>query len=466
MNMTRRSDTPPRPGGRFEEELGKPRSEWTLDDVLELADRHRIVLLSLMHVGGDGWLKALDFVPGGRDHLRDIVQGGERADGSSLFPDTGIPTGASDIVLRPRLDTGFIDPFAPRPTLVLMCGHADRDGAPLPQSPDTIVRRAFARLKEETGIELWGLGEVEYFLGKRWDETDIYGADDRGYHATAPFVFGEELRREAMGLLRDIGVPVKYGHSEVGYIEARETEGVIWEQHEIELGLAPLPAAADAILLAQWVLRNLAQRNGMRCSTDPMMLEGHAGNGLHFHFAPMQNGRNVPIREGDSKLSDPARWLIGGLVEMGEALMAFGNRVEGSFARLNQAKEAPNRISWGEFDRNALVRLPITATDQAGRQVTMPTIEFRLPDGSALPHLLMAGVAVAMLQSRKSGDLDELLQRTSASAAAAARDGVSRVPRSFAEVAEALTRHRASLEASGAFPATLLDRTIARLTNG
>ncbi len=80
--------------------------------------------------------------------------------------------------------------------------------------------------------------------------------------------------------------------------------------------------------------------------------------------------------------------------------MAFGNRVEDSFARLNQAKEAPNRISWGEFDRNALVRLPITATDQTGRQVTMPTIEFRLPDGSALPHLLMAGVAVAMLEGR------------------------------------------------------------------
>jgi hypothetical protein len=52
-------------------------------------------------------------------------------------------------------------------------------------------------LREETGIELWALGEVEYYLGKRWDETDIYGADDRGYHATSPFVFGEELRREA-----------------------------------------------------------------------------------------------------------------------------------------------------------------------------------------------------------------------------------------------------------------------------
>ena len=106
-----------------------------------------------------------------------------------------------------NLGLAFIDPFASLPTLVLMCGHAGRDGTPLPQSPDTILRRACDLLREETGIELWALGEVEYYLGKRWDETDIYGADDRGYHATSPFVFGQGLRRQALGILADIGVP-------------------------------------------------------------------------------------------------------------------------------------------------------------------------------------------------------------------------------------------------------------------
>ncbi|HSG80657.1 MAG TPA: glutamine synthetase [Gemmatimonadota bacterium] len=460
----RQSDSSPRASGdSLEEELQKPRSAWSVDDLVELASRRHILILSLMHVGGDGWLKTLDFVPGGVDHLRDIIQGGERADGSSLFPNTGIPTDASDIVLRPRIESAFIDPFAPRPALVLLCSHSGRDGTPLPQSPDTILRRAYERLKAETGLELWALGEVEYFLGKRWDETDIYGADDRGYHATAPFVFGEQLRREALGLLHDIGVPVKYGHSEVGYIEARETEGVIWEQHEIELGLAPLPAAADAILLTQWVLRNLAHRRGMRCSTDPVMLEGHAGNGLHFHFAPMKDGAHVAIRDGDGRLSDPARWLIGGLVQMGESLMAFGNRTEGSFVRLRQAKEAPRGIFWGEYDRNALVRLPITATDPAGRAITVPTIEFRLPDGSALPHLLMAGAALAMIRGRDTADLDELLSRTSAAQATSSSSGKAPVPRSFREVAEALTLQRAILEDGGTFPAALLDQLIARL---
>ena len=66
---------------------------------------------------------------------------------------------------------------------------------------------------------------VGFFLGKRRAENDIYGADDRGYHASSPFVFGEALRRKAVVMLGEIGVPVKYAHSEVGYIEATEEDG-------------------------------------------------------------------------------------------------------------------------------------------------------------------------------------------------------------------------------------------------
>ncbi len=105
-----------------------------------------IRVLSLMHVGGDGWLKTLDFVPRDSAHLADVLTGGERADGSSLFGDLGIPVGASDIVMRPRLSTAFLDPFAAEPTLAVLCSHFNRQGAPLAESPDTLVRAAYRRL--------------------------------------------------------------------------------------------------------------------------------------------------------------------------------------------------------------------------------------------------------------------------------------------------------------------------------
>jgi glutamine synthetase len=456
-----RYDLPSSAGQGLATEIGRPRVEWTVDDLVSIARSRDVRVLSLMHVGGDGWLKTLDFVPHSERHLRDIVGGGERADGSSLFRGMGIPSGASDIVLRPRIDSAFLDPFAPLPTLVLLCDHVGRDGTPLPQSPNTILRRAVDHLQAVTGIELWALGEVEYFLGKRWDETDIYGADDRGYHATSPFVFGEGLRRRALATLADIGVGVKYGHAEVGYIEAKETQGVIWEQHEIELALRPLARAADDILLTQWVLRNLAHASGMRCTMDPMMREGHAGNGLHFHLVPVVDGRAGPVTDDAGDLTDPARWLIGGLVQLGGALMAFGNRQRGSFARLRQAKEAPSAIVWGQFDRSALVRLPVVATDAEGQPVTTPTIEFRLPDGSALPHLLLAGAAVAMAHGHATEGLNALLNDTRAGEHQSAAG--EQIPRNFSDVADAVARHRAALERGGAFPPTIIDHVLTEL---
>ncbi len=449
------------PACQLERLLGRPAAEWTLDDLAALVHEHGIRIISLMHIGGDGWLKTLDFVPGSLAHLRDVLGGGERADGSSLFPGLGIQAGASDVVLRPRVTGAFLDPFSPLPTLAVMCGHAGRDGQPLPQSPDTLVRRAHARLQQETGITLHALGEVEFFLGRRSTENDMYGADDRGYHATSPFVFGESLRRRALAILADIGVPVKYAHSEVGYVEAGEADGVIWEQHEIELALAPLPEAADAVALTQWVLRNLAHAEGMRCSFEPILRRGHAGNGLHFHVSPVIDGKHGATRGADGRLTDPARWLIGGLVQFGGALMAFGNRAEESFVRIGQAKEAPSSVKWGEYDRSALVRLPVVATDGDGRLVSPPTIEFRLPDGSAHPHLLLAGMAQAMVEGRATPDLDALLESTAASKGA--NGGGAAVPRSFAEVGEALARHRAVFERGGVFPPVLVDARIERL---
>jgi glutamine synthetase len=449
---------PSLPACQLVRRIGKPADDWTADDLMDVVAEFRIRLVSLMHVGGDGWLKTLDFVPRDRAHLRDVLAWGERADGSSLFGGLGVAVTASDVLLRPRLRTAFVDPFAANPTLVVLASHLGRDGTPLPESPDTVVRLASARLKAETGVDLQALGEIEFFLGKRPDESDVYGSAERGYHASSPFVFGEGLRRLALVLLSEIGVPVKYGHSEVGYIQADEVDARIWEQHEVELALQPLPDAADSVVIAQWLLRNLAQKSGLRCSFEPIVRVGHAGSGMHFHFSPVIDGVPQPVHALDGQLQSPGTWLIGGLVSFAVALMAFGNRNANSFTRLAQAKEAPSTVTWGRFNRNALVRLPMVATDEAGRPVSPETIEFRLPDGSAHPHLLLAGIAQAMVAGRRLSDLDTLLASTSTSSPQPQH--TLRVPRSFGEVAIGLRQHRAVFEAGNVFPERVIDRVL------
>jgi len=445
------------PASRLERVLGKPSSEWSVDDLIDLVRDRRIRLVSLMHVGGDGRLKTLDFVPRDKGHLRDVLVAGERADGSSLFGSLGVPTAASDIVLRPRIQTAFIDPFAWESTLCLVCGHNGRDGEPLAESPDTMLHRAYERTLAETGVELHALGELEFFLGKTRLEGDISGANDCGYHAASPFVFGEGLRRQAMALLAEIGTPVKYGHSEVGYVPSDRPEDLIWEQHEIELSLQPLPRAAEAVVLTAWVLRNLAHRARMRCSFDPIVKPGHAGSGLHFHMSPVVDGEHRGGVDDAGELSKEGRWLVGGLARLGGALMAFGNTEPSSFVRLTQGKEAPSTVTWGRFNRKVLIRLPVVARDPEGRVVTPPTIEFRLPDGSAQPHLLLAGIAQGLVLGSRDEKLDSLLEETRAGMGQGAQRAEP-VPRDFDEVALLLDRHRGDLEAGGVFPSNVVDR--------
>ncbi len=442
--------------------IGKSADAWTADDIVAFIRDQNVRLLSLMHVGGDGWLKTLDFVPRDSSHLADVLLGGERADGSSLFGDLGIPVGASDIMLRPRLSTAFLDPFAAQPTLAVLCSHFNRQGAPLAESPDTLVRAAYQRLMAETGVGLHALGEIEFFLGTRVGDAAAYGANERGYHASSPFVFGEALRRAALVHLAEMGVAVKYGHAEVGYVEADAADSRVWEQHEIELWLRPLPEAADAVVLTQWVLRNLAQRAGMLCNFAPMARKGHAGSGMHFHFAPMAGHAYLAHTAGDGSLTPEAKWLIGGLVSHGAAMMAFGNRSRDSFVRLGQGKEAPSAVTWGRYNRKALVRIPIIPIDQNGRETSPGTIEFRLPDGSAHPHLLLAGIAQAFVDGRGMADLDARLARTAVTAQGHAASD-NRVPLTFPEVADALAACRPVLEAGGVFTPNLLDRMIALL---
>jgi glutamine synthetase len=429
--------------------LGRPREEWTVSGLAAVGRDLGVRLVSLLHVGGDGTLKKLDFAPRSDAHLLRILSEGERADGSSLF--AGLTVGASDIVLRPRPSTAFLDPFTLDPTLCVLCGHEGYDGQPLPESPDTVVRRAFHRAVEETGGRIDALGEIEFFLGRFATEADVHCTSDGGYHASAPFVYGEELRRRALICLAEMDIPVKYGHSEVGYIDAPEPGGLIWEQHEVELDLLPLPDAADAIMLAQWVIRTLARQQGLQCSTEPIVGAGHAGNGLHIHFAFAEQERYKAVLDDDGRMRVPARWLTAGVTEMAGALMAFGNRSATSFVRLDQGKESPTQLEWGRSDRRSLVRVPLTPSGE-GSDGVAPTVEFRLPDGSAHPHLLLAAAAQAMVHGRESEGVD----------LRAAVPAVT-LPRNRSEIADALERQRLPLERAGVFPPTLIDALTERL---
>ncbi len=445
----------------LERAIAKPAKFWTEHDLAHAFVSLDLRQISLMHVAGDGKLKTLDFVPRDHNHFLQILRYGERADGSSLFPGSGITAGASDIVLRPRIQSAFVDPFSQEGTLAVLCGHSARSGEPLPQSPDTIARKAFERLFSIAGFELHALGEIEYFIGHRLTGKHDERLEDRGYHAAAPFVFGQELRRRALTILSEIGVPVKYGHSEVGFAAATNGSDLTWEQHEIELALTPLSIAADCVALTQWVLRNLARDYEIEVSFEPVVRKGHAGSGMHFHMAPVVDEQYLPVHEGSQNVSASAELLIAGLLMNGCSLMAFGNRTPSSFVRLFQGKESPAAVTWGQFNRKALVRLPVTMPDSTGASAYPETVEFRLPDGSANPHLLLAGIAQAACATHGMSNRKDLMETLRSDALS--DQAAQKIPSNSKEIASLLANDRAIYQAADVFPASLIDAEIARL---
>ena len=193
--------------------LGKQAKEFTKADIIGYIEDNNIPMLNLRYVGGDGRLKTLNFAIQSKAHLDHLLTLGERVDGSSLF--TFVDATSSDLYVVPRLSTAFLNPFAPIPTLDILCGFYDVDGAPLASAPQEILRKAQRALKEDTGCELQALGELEYYLFSAQEE--LFPVEpQRGYHESGPFSKWEDVRTETLLHLVRMGCSVKYAHSEVG----------------------------------------------------------------------------------------------------------------------------------------------------------------------------------------------------------------------------------------------------------
>ncbi len=381
--------------------LKKPATSFTKGDLIRFIEARGIGMLNFRYVAEDGKLKALNFVLSSREHLEQILSTGERVDGSSLF--SFVKAGSSDLYVIPRFRTAFLNPFTDKPTLEILCSFYDFNGNPLESAPENILRKAYTIFKNETGLKMKALGELEYYV--RSFRDDLYPlADQKGYHQTKPFAKFEDLRIEALSLCANAGCKIKYGHSEVGSFTS---EGEDFEQHEIEFLPVEVEEAVEQLIIAKWIVRMLSYEYGVEVSFAPKITVGKAGSGVHIHMLLEEDGKNIMTDGKD--ISDMAKKMIAGILDLSKSLTAFGNTIPTSYLRLVPHQEAPTNICWGDRNRSVLVRVPLGwmgVTDMLSDanpeddsekipQNSKQTVEFRAPDGSADLYLLMAGLVVA-----------------------------------------------------------------------
>lgn len=314
---------------------------------------------------------------------------------------------AGDMVMVPDLGTGFRDPFWDAPTLSFICTTLNADTREIfDQDPRNLAQKAEAYL-QNTGLATesrWGPEFEFYVFDSVSYENDIQGAGYRfqsqsaewssaaggsgsyipvhgGYHAAPPKDRHYNLRQKITHHLTGMGVPVKYHHHEVG------GPG----QLEIETPLMGLVPAGDAVMLIKYTTKMTAARHEKAVTFMPKPIFGEAGNGMHFHQHLFRGDENLFYdAEGYGKLSQTARFYIGGLLFHGAALLGLTNPSTNSYRRLVPGYEAPINAFYSLGNRSAAIRIPKYAN-----QPDSARIEFRPPDATCNPYLTLAAQLMA-----------------------------------------------------------------------
>lgn len=455
--------------------LQKPAAEFTKADIINYIQQNEIRMVNFMYPAADGRLKTLNFVINNASYLDAILTCGERVDGSSLFP--FIEAGSSDLYVIPRFRTAFVDPFAEIPTLVMLCSFFNKDGEPLESSPEYTLHKACKAFTDVTGMEFQAMGELEYYVISE-DDGLFPATDQRGYHESGPYVKFNDFRTQCMSYIAQTGGQIKYGHSEVGNFML---DGKVYEQNEIEFLPVNAENAADQLMIAKWVIRNLAYQYGYDITFAPKITVGKAGSGLHIHMRMMKDGQNQMLKDG--VLSDTARKAIAGMMQLAPSITAFGNTNPTSYFRLVPHQEAPTNVCWGDRNRSVLVRVPLgwsaqtdmcalanpLESDSNYDTTQKQTVEMRSPDGSADLYQLLAGLAVACRHGFEIENALAIAEQTYVNVNIHQKENadklkaLAQLPDSCAASADCLQKQRTVFEQYNVFSPAMIDGIISRL---
>ena len=451
--------------------LQKDASEFTREDIIRYCKENKIRFINFHYCGWGGRLKTLNFVIHSEDHLRTILEAGERVDGSSLFP--FIQAGRSDLYVIPRYRSAFVNPLTEEPSVDLLCTFMDRDGNPFESSPQFILQKAHSVFKETTGMTMETMGELEYYIIA--PDDGLYTVEDqRGYHESAPFNKFTSFRMEAMRMISQCGGLIKYGHSEVGNFTL---DGKIYEQNEIEFLPTNIEDAADQLVVAKWIMRQLAHKYGVILTFAPKITTGKAGSGMHVHCRFLKDGKSMMIENGE--LTDVCKKAIAGYMVAGTSLPAFGNPHPLSFMRLVPHQEAPTSLCWSFSNRSALVRVPlgwqkrmemaykVNPNEQpVGKDFSIKqTFEWRASDCFADTYMLMAALCCA---ARHGVEMDyslEIAERTYVGLGVNIHDqnnkelqeALEQLPACCVEAADELEKDREIYTSKGVFSESIID---------
>ncbi len=288
----------------------------------------------------------------------------------------------SDLMMVPDLSTIRPAPWASSPTAQVIHDATTQDGGPVEIAPRNVLKRVIA-LYEKEGWQPVVAPELEFYLTKKNPDPDYPLEPPTGRSGRA----GAGRQAYSLGAVDEYDKIVDdiYDFAERQYLKI---DTIIQEggaaQLEINLLHGDPIDLADQVFLFKRTIREAAFRHDCYATFMAKPLANEPGSAMHIHQSVIEKetGRNI-FSQDNGEPTDAFFAFLGGqqlyLPSTACLLAPYVN----SYRRLVPGGAAPINLEWGNDNRSAGLRVPVSP--EASRRV-----ENRVAGSDANPYLAMA----------------------------------------------------------------------------
>ena len=360
-------------------------AKYKKEDIFRMVEEEDVEFIRLQFTDMFGMLKNVAITAG---QLEKALNNRCVFDGSAI--EGFVREEETDMYLHPDLDTFTIFPWRPQQGKVarLVCDVYGPDGTPFEGDPRYILKKVLKEA-EELGFYFNVGPECEFFLF----HTDEEGRpttkthEMAGYFDVAPIDLAENVRRDIVLNLEEMGFEIESSHHEIAPA-----------QHEVDFQYEKGLKAADNILTFKMAVKSIAKQHGLHATFMPKPKAGVNGSGMHINMSLEDKlGKNL-FADTDDKLglSRLAYEFMAGILAHIKSMCLLTNPLVNSYKRLIPGYDAPVYIAWSRAtNRGQIVRIPSS-------RGASTRLELRSPDSAMNPYLALAACLAAGLDGIKN----------------------------------------------------------------
>ena len=360
-------------------------AKYKKEDIFRMVEEEDVEFIRLQFTDMFGMLKNVAITAG---QLEKALNNRCVFDGSAI--EGFVREEETDMYLHPDLDTFTIFPWRPQQGKVarLVCDVYGPDGTPFEGDPRYILKKVLKEA-EELGFYFNVGPECEFFLF----HTDEEGRpttkthEMAGYFDVAPIDLAENVRRDIVLNLEEMGFEIESSHHEIAPA-----------QHEVDFQYEKGLKAADNILTFKMAVKSIAKQHGLHATFMPKPKAGVNGSGMHINMSLEDKlGKNL-FADTDDKLglSRLAYEFMAGILAHIKSMCLLTNPIVNSYKRLIPGYDAPVYIAWSRAtNRGQTMRIPSS-------RGASTRLELRSPDSAMNPYLALAACLAAGLDGIKN----------------------------------------------------------------